>query len=119
LDLIGDIISNSKLEKKDLEAERSVILREQEEIDANMTEFLFDHLHSVAFQRSPLAMTILGPKKNIQTLQRDQILHFIKTNYSPDRMILTAVGGNIDHNKIVDLAKKHFSGLEKKEAPNS
>lgn len=50
VDIISDILQNSKLEKSAIERERDVILREQQEVDKQMEEVVFDHLHAVAFQ---------------------------------------------------------------------
>ena len=50
VDIISDILQNSKLENSAIERERGVILREQEEVDKQLEEVVFDHLHSVAFQ---------------------------------------------------------------------
>jgi processing peptidase subunit beta len=50
VDIISDILQNSKLEEAAIERERDVILREQEEVDKMMEEVVFDHLHAVAFQ---------------------------------------------------------------------
>lgn len=50
VDIISDILQNSKLEESAIERERDVILREQEEVDKMMEEVVFDHLHAVAFQ---------------------------------------------------------------------
>lgn len=50
VDIISDILQNSKLESSAIERERDVILREQEEVDKQTEEVVFDHLHSVAFQ---------------------------------------------------------------------
>lgn len=50
VDIISDILQNSKLEAGAVERERDVILREQEEVDKQLEEVVFDHLHSVAFQ---------------------------------------------------------------------
>ena len=50
VDIISDILQNSKLESAAIERERDVILREQEEVDKQLEEAVFDHLHSAAFQ---------------------------------------------------------------------
>ena len=50
VDIISDILQNSKLENSAVERERDVILREQQEVDKQLEEVVFDHLHSVAFQ---------------------------------------------------------------------
>lgn len=50
VDIISDILQNSKLEGAAVERERDVILREQQEVDKQIEEVVFDHLHAVAFQ---------------------------------------------------------------------
>ncbi|KAF1851465.1 uncharacterized protein K460DRAFT_373473 [Cucurbitaria berberidis CBS 394.84] len=110
VDILSDILQNSKLEPQAIERERDVILREQEEVDKQLEEVVFDHLHATAFQGQPLGRTILGPKENIQSIQRSDLENYIKTNYTADRMVLVGAGG-IPHAQLVDLAEKHFASL--------
>ena len=51
VDILSDILQNSKLDASAIERERDVILREQEEVDKQLEEVVFDHLHQTAFQR--------------------------------------------------------------------
>jgi processing peptidase subunit beta len=110
VDILADILQNSKLEPSAIERERDVILREQEEVDKQLEEVVFDHLHATAFQNQPLGRTILGPKENIQSISRDDLTNYIKTNYTADRMVLVGAGG-VPHSQLVDLAEKYFSKL--------
>ncbi|KLO06958.1 hypothetical protein SCHPADRAFT_909909 [Schizopora paradoxa] len=116
VDIISDILQNSKLESAAVNRERDVILREQQEVDKQLEEVVFDHLHSVAFNGQPLGRTILGPRENILSIQRDDLSNYIKTNYTSDRMVLVGAGG-VDHNELVKLAEKHFSGLPVSPSP--
>ncbi|POS84608.1 mitochondrial processing peptidase beta subunit [Erysiphe pulchra] len=110
VDILSDILQNSKLEPSAIERERDVILRESEEVDKQLEEVVFDHLHATAFQGQPLGRTILGPAENIQSIQRDDLVNYIKTNYTADRMVLVGAGG-VSHAQLVALAEKHFSNL--------
>jgi len=110
VDILSDILQNSKLDPQAIERERDVILREAEEVDKQLEEVVFDHLHATAFQGQPLGRTILGPAENIQSIQRDDLVNYIKTNYTADRMVLVGAGG-VPHDKLVELAEKHFSSL--------
>ncbi|ORY14178.1 Metalloenzyme, LuxS/M16 peptidase-like protein [Clohesyomyces aquaticus] len=116
VDILSDILQNSKLEPQAIERERDVILREQEEVDKQLEEVVFDHLHATAFQGQPLGRTILGPKENIETIQRADLENYIKTNYTANRMVLVGAGG-VPHQQLVDLAEKYFSGIPA-ESPN-
>merc|ERR1712093_132903 len=115
--ILSDILQNSKLETSAINRERDVILRESEEVDKQLEEVVFDHLHATAFQGQPLGRTILGPAENIQSIQRDDLVNYIKTNYTADRMVLVGAGG-IPHEQLVELAEKHFSGLPGKGPEN-
>lgn len=87
-----------------------MILREQEEVDKQLEEVVFDHLHATAFQGHSLGRTILGPKENIQSIQRENLVDYIKTNYTADRMVLVGAGG-VSHEQLVKLAEEHFGHL--------
>ena len=110
VDILSDILQNSKLEASAIERERDVILREQQEVDKQLEEVVFDHLHATAFQGQPLGRTILGPRENILSIKRDDLENYIKTNYTADRMVLVGAGG-VPHEQLVELAEKHFSKL--------
>ncbi|KAG6840318.1 hypothetical protein C0991_007468 [Blastosporella zonata] len=116
VDIISDILQNSKLENAAIERERDVILREQEEVDKQIEEVVFDHLHAVAFQGQALGRTILGPKANILSIKRDHLTSYIKTNYTADRMVLVGTGG-VEHAELVKLAEKHFASLPVSPSP--
>ena len=107
VDILADILQHSRLEPAAIERERDVILREQEEVERQMDEVVFDHLHAVAFQGTALGRTILGPAKNIRSLSRADLLNYIRFNYSPPRMVL-AGAGSVVHEELVRLAEGSF-----------
>lgn len=111
VEILADIIQNSSLAEPEIERERGVILREMQDVESNLQEVVFDHLHATAFQGTPLGQTILGPTKNIKKISKADLQQYIKTHYQPARIVLSGAGG-VDHQQLVDLAKKHFSGLK-------
>lgn len=111
VEILADILQNSKLEESAIERERDVILREQEEVDKQLEEVVFDHLHATAFQNQPLGRTILGPKENILSISKADLTTYISENYRSDRMVLVGAGG-IPHDELVKLAEKHFGDLK-------
>ncbi|XP_075992933.1 ubiquinol-cytochrome c reductase core protein 1 [Anticarsia gemmatalis] len=111
VEILADIIQNSSLAEPEIERERGVILREMQDVESNLQEVVFDHLHATAFQGTPLGQTILGPTKNIKKISKADLQNYIKTHYQPARIVLAGAGG-VEHQKLVDLANKHFSGLK-------
>ena len=88
----------------------------QEEVDKQLEEVVFDHLHATAFQGQALGRTILGPKENILSIQKSDLQNYINTNYKADRMVLVGSGG-IPHEELVGLAEMHFSNLKSSDSP--
>ena len=68
----------------------------------NLQEVVFDHLHAVAYQDTPL-----GPAKNIKSISRDDLVHYINTHYKGPRMVLAGAGG-VNHAELCSMAKKYF-----------
>ncbi|XP_076178697.1 ubiquinol-cytochrome c reductase core protein 1 [Ptiloglossa arizonensis] len=111
IEILSDIIQNSKLGESEIERERSVILREMQEVETNLQEVVFDHLHASAYQGTPLGKTILGPTKNIKSITRNDLVEYVKSYYGPPRFVLAGAGG-VDHKSLVDLADKHFGKMK-------
>ncbi|CCH62389.1 hypothetical protein TBLA_0H01010 [Henningerozyma blattae CBS 6284] len=116
IDILSDILTKSTLDKNAIERERSVIIRESEEVDQMYDEVVFDHLHEIVYKDQPLGRTILGPIKNINTIQRNDLQNYITTNYKGDRMVL-AGAGDVNHEELVKYAEKYFGHVKKSDSP--
>jgi len=58
-----------------------------------------------------LGFTILGPVENIQSLTRQDLLNYIKKNYTTDRLVVAAAGP-VDHKEFVRIASGKFSDFK-------
>merc|ERR1719357_1987405 len=110
VEILSDILTNSTFGQQEIERERGVILREMQEVEMNLQEVVFDHLHAVAYQGTPLGRTILGPAKNIKSISRDDLTHYIDTHYKGPRMVLAGAGG-VDHEALCKMAETYFAKI--------
>ena len=110
VDILADIIQNSKFGEAEIERERSVIQREMQEVETNLQEVVFDHLHSIAYQGTPLGLTILGPTENIKSIQRQDLVNYVTDHYKGSRIVLAGAGG-VDHDQLFKLAEQHLGQL--------
>merc|ERR1719154_157936 len=110
VEILSDILTNSTFGQQEIERERGVILREMQEVEMNLQEVVFDHLHAVAYQGTPLGRTILGPAKNIKSISRDDLTHYINTHYKGPRMVLAGSGG-VNHEALCKMAETHFAKI--------
>jgi len=107
VEILSDIVLHSKYTDESIEQERGVILREMQEVEKQVEEVMFDHLHSIAFQECSLGQTILGPPENIRKIRKADIEKYVRSYYSPSRMVIAGAGG-VDHKQLTELAAKHF-----------
>lgn len=117
VDILSDIIQNSKLCESDIERERGVILREMQEVESNLQEVVFDHLHATAYQETPLGQTILGPTENIKSIGKGDLRTYIDTHYKSSRIVLAGAGG-ISHDDLVGMADQYLGRLSNGSMPN-
>jgi processing peptidase subunit beta len=110
VDILSDILQNSNFGEDEIERERSVILREMQEVETNLQEVVFDHLHATAYQGTPLGRTILGPTENIQSIARKDLVEYIDNHYKAPRIVLAAAGG-VNHDQLVSMAEKYFGSI--------
>ncbi|XP_010550013.1 PREDICTED: probable mitochondrial-processing peptidase subunit beta, mitochondrial isoform X1 [Tarenaya hassleriana] len=110
LDVLADILQNSKFDEQRINRERDVILREMQEVEGQMDEVVLDHLHATAFQYTPLGRTILGPAQNVKSITREDLQNYIKTHYTAPRMVIAAAGA-VKHEEVVEQVKKLFTKL--------
>ena len=110
VEILSDILQNSTMDAAHVERERGVILREMEEVEKEVEEVLFDHLHATAFQRTGLGRTILGSADNVRSITRDDLAAYIGQHYTAPRMVLVGTGA-VDHEQLVKLAEGAFASL--------
>ncbi|XP_027857832.1 cytochrome b-c1 complex subunit 1, mitochondrial isoform X1 [Xiphophorus couchianus] len=110
VELLSDVVQSCSLNEADIEQQRSVVLREMEEVEGNLQEVCLDLLHTAAYQGTPLGQSVLGPSSNARNLTRQDLVDYISSHYKAPRMVLAAAGG-VNHDELVGMAKSHFSGL--------
>lgn len=110
VDLLADILQNSKLSQDYVDAERSTILKEKKQVEAKEDELLFDHMHAVCYQGHPLSLPILGEERNIKSITRTNLRDYITTHYTAPRMLVIGTGA-VDHDQLVKHSEIAFKNL--------
>lgn len=118
MELLSDILQNSKLLERDVTREKDVILRESAEVAKEYQEVVLDRLHEACFRGTGLGLTILGPESNITKMTRDDLQSYIGTHYTSERFVIAGAGA-VDHDQLVDLTEKYFGNLPRTPANGS
>lgn len=119
LDVISDMLFNSKFAEEDIEKEKSVIIEEIYMNEDSPEDVLMD-LHSEAiWGEDPIALPILGTIDTVNSFTRQQIIDYVSSHYIPDNCVLS-IAGKFDEKEIVSLIEKYFGDwkVENKEITN-
>lgn len=105
LELLSDILRNSLLDDDEIEKEKQVILDEIRDHEDMPDDLVYEHFLNELYKPHSLARPILGPSLNVKNFSRKDLLKFIDSHYTPNRMVV-AFAGNINHKEILHLVKK-------------
>jgi predicted Zn-dependent peptidase len=111
-DVLADMVRNPLFRDEDIEKEKGVILEELKmEVD-NPEYLLHDIFSSNFFKDHPLGKPIIGTKDTVRSFDRRMIHDYYRRYYSPSNILITAAG-NLNHERLVALARQHFEDLPK------
>lgn len=109
LDLLTDILRNSKFDAADLDRERRVILEELKESIDSPQDRVGLILNELMWPGQPLGRDIIGSRQSIATLSRDDVLGFMGNCYGTNNTVV-AIAGDLDHDDIISAVEGAFSG---------
>jgi len=110
IEIISDIILNSRFREPEIEKEKTVVLDEIQDSLDTPTELIHNKFYEKIFPEHPLSHQITGKAENIKNIEKDDLINFVKNNYTTDNLIISA-SGLLDHAKLVRFVKKAFADL--------
>jgi len=110
LELFADILFHSTFPLNEIEKEKDVVLEEINSYNDTPSELIYDQYEELAYGLHPLAHNILGTKRNVKRFTPEGLRTFMRSHYTPERMVITA-SGDVKMDRLVKLCEKHFGGF--------
>jgi predicted Zn-dependent peptidase len=110
VDVLCDMVTSSKIEPPDVDAERHVVLEEIAMNDDEPAEMAHEAFTAELYGDTPLGRPILGTVDSINSIGRDQIAEHYRARYTPPHIVV-AVAGNLEHEAVADMVHRGFSGV--------
>src|SRR5688572_24167712 len=107
LDVLSDMILNSKIDSDDFDSERKVILEEIAMHEDAPDELVHDLFYRCMWDGHPLGRPVLGYNETISQVSRDAVAGYWKERYSPSNLVVAAAG-NLDHDALVAEIERLF-----------
>lgn len=100
IDILADILTDSKFEPAELEREQHVILQEIGAAHDTPDDVVFDRFTETAFRHQAVGRSILGTPETVESFTSAQLHDFLERQYGADRMVVVAAGG-VKHDDFV------------------
>ena len=108
IDVLADILRNSRFEAQELEKEKNVIIEEIKDIEDSPGDWVHDLFAENIWKDHPLGRPIIGRKERVKSFDRPKVLQYQSSKYLAEQIVVAA-SGNVSHAKLVALAKSKLA----------
>ena len=112
IDIISDMLINSKFSAKEIAKEKGVIVEEINMYEDMPMYLISDLFEKLLYPSNSLGRTILGTKENVINFQRKDFLNFFNSHYHSENSAVI-IAGNFSEKKAIKLVEKYFLGMKK------
>jgi processing peptidase subunit beta len=110
--LLGDLVSNSTIDKNELEVVKQEVAEEHEDNHNRYFETTIENAHFNIYREHMMGQPIKGDRDVLQSLGADHVRDFHTTNYFGDNIVVVGAG-NINHDEFVSQVSAAFQSLPK------
>ncbi len=100
VEVIGDMLASSLIDRDEFESERGVILEELAMAEDDPGDVVSERFFEAVLGEHPLGRPIGGSPESITAVTRDHVLEHYRANYRPQDLVVT-VAGAVDHEVLV------------------
>jgi predicted Zn-dependent peptidase len=104
LDVLVDMLRNSKFEAEEIEREKGVIVEEMNMYYDTPRDFIGGVYDQLLYGDQPLGWDIIGRKETVRAADRDTFLGYVDRWYKPDRMVV-GLGGRLDGDVLATVER--------------
>jgi predicted Zn-dependent peptidase len=108
VDVLFDIVSNSKMTPADIERERMVILEELKMYQDQPQDHVQNLFEEIIWPGHPLGRDIAGTQKSVAGLTRDDILEFANSHYRLPNLVMGAAG-SLDEDNLLRMVEPRLT----------
>ncbi|MBQ7573101.1 MAG: insulinase family protein [Clostridia bacterium] len=106
MDILSDMLFNSRLDKEDMDLERKVILEEISLYEDSPEDLVYDIASYAVWGDTPIGRPILGTKETLDGITPDIMREYMKNHYTAKNIIISVSGNYADN--FFDELEKYF-----------
>ncbi len=106
----ADRMVNSRIDRKDLDTEMTVVRNEMERGENNPSRIVFQRLVSSAYRWHNYGKETIGARSDVEGVDIDRLRAFYRTYYQPDNAVLV-VAGQFDADEALRQIARYFGAI--------
>lgn len=111
LDVLSDMLLNSKFDKREIEMEKGVIIEEINLYEDTPIKKISDVFEGLLYGDQPLGWQIIGSKENIRKVKRNDFLSYLDNLYRCQNFVLSLSGDESKIQNSQTLVNQYFRNL--------
>lgn len=111
IDLLSDMLMNSKFDSVEIEKEKGVIIEEINLYEDMPARKIGDIYEQLLYGDTPMGWDIAGSKDVIKAITRDDFVSYMNELYSASNLTVVIAGG-IEEDAAYTLVEKYFGGMK-------
>ena len=120
--LLFELATCATFPANEINTEKGVVIDEIHSYKDTPSEDIYDKFEEMLFKGHPLSSPILGTVASVKKITSEELLKFVKENFTPERMAFTVVA-DLDEKKmekdVLKLAQRFFEGISAAEVTES
>jgi len=114
IDILSDMFTNSIFDSNDIALEKNVVLEEISMYEDSPEDIIQDIMMRKVWQGNSLGYPVLGTSSSLKKINREKIVDYIETNYTPENIVISVVG-NFDIKNLLKLVEEKFGSVKASE----
>jgi len=110
LDVLSDMLQNSRLDQTEIDKEKGVILEEKNLYEDTPSRHIGDIYENLLYGDTPLGREIIGTKEVISGITRQDFVNYTQSLYSANNLTVVIAGG-VDTGKAEEFIEKYFGQM--------
>ena len=111
-DIVSDIYLNSTFPEAEMQKEKGVIIEEINMYEDMPNRHVQDLIMKLLYGDQPAGWNIVGEKKNILNMKRNDFIKYKKMHYLPEATVII-VAGQVEESKILKEVNKVFGKISR------
>jgi predicted Zn-dependent peptidase len=110
VEVLADLVLNPKLDPRDVEKEKKVILDEIHTYEDTPDERIHDLFADVVWAGHPLGNRILGTRESVQAFSREDVARYHQRRYGTSNLLI-AIAGSFDWDRFLNEVSVRFGSV--------